>query len=114
MHYDPMIAKLIAHGSDRSEAVARMVRALQEYSISGVKTTIPFCLTVLAHHDFVKGSYDITFVERHHRSAAAPVRHPEAAAVAAAFVAYRDAGNSAVSGSGPPVMPSRWKKEGRR
>jgi len=63
-HYDSMIAKLIVHQKTRAEAIATMRRALQEFVISPVKTTIPACLAILSHNLFVKGKVDTGFVER--------------------------------------------------
>lgn len=61
--YDPMIAKLIAWGADRQAAIVRMQRALSEYEIGGVRTTIPFCLWVLHHPKFYAGDFDTHFVQ---------------------------------------------------
>ncbi|MBN1508949.1 MAG: acetyl-CoA carboxylase biotin carboxylase subunit [Sedimentisphaerales bacterium] len=63
-HYDSMIAKLIVHQKTRPEAIATMRRALQEFTIGPVKTTIPACLAILSHNLFVKGKVDTGFVER--------------------------------------------------
>ena len=63
-HYDSMIAKLIVHQKTRAEAIATMRRALREFVISPVKTTIPACLAILSHNLFVKGKVDTGFVER--------------------------------------------------
>ena len=63
-YYDSMIAKLIAHGRDRDEALARMRRALEEFVIEGVKTTIPFHQRVLAKSRFRKGDYGTDFLEK--------------------------------------------------
>lgn len=65
VHYDPMISKLLTWGEDRSIAIARMKRALQEYRISGVKTTIPFCLSVMNHETFISGDYSTGFVNEY-------------------------------------------------
>ncbi|MBN2543157.1 acetyl-CoA carboxylase biotin carboxylase subunit [bacterium] len=62
-YYDSMIAKLIAHGSSRKEAMARMKRALQEFIIEGIKTTIPFHQKVLENENFVNGNFDTSFLE---------------------------------------------------
>jgi acetyl-CoA carboxylase biotin carboxylase subunit len=62
--YDSLIAKLIVHGKDREEALARMRRALEEFIIEGVKTTIPFHKKVLNNPDFIKGDFNTTFVEK--------------------------------------------------
>src|SRR5512145_3254612 len=63
VHYDPVISKLIVWGANREEAIRRMRRALQEYEISGVRTTIPFCLWVLHHEKFCRGEFDTHFVQ---------------------------------------------------
>ena len=64
--YDPMIAKLITYGKDRQEAIDRMRRAIYEYKITGVKTTLPFCDYVLTHPEFLDGSFTTKFVESHY------------------------------------------------
>jgi acetyl-CoA carboxylase biotin carboxylase subunit len=61
--YDSLLAKLIVHGHDRPEALARMQRALDEFVIEGVKTTIPFHLKVLADERFRRGEYNLTFLD---------------------------------------------------
>ncbi|MEM5604415.1 acetyl-CoA carboxylase biotin carboxylase subunit [Bacillus cereus] len=63
--YDSMIAKLIVHGKTREEAIAKMKRALSEFVIEGVHTTIPFHLQLLDHPDFVKGEFNTKFLEEH-------------------------------------------------
>lgn len=63
-HYDSLIAKLITHGRDRQEAVARMRRALDEFVIEGIKTTIPLHKRILNDPDFQKGHVSTTFLER--------------------------------------------------
>jgi acetyl-CoA carboxylase biotin carboxylase subunit len=63
-HYDSLIAKLIVHGKDRTEAIAKMRRALDEFIIEGVKTTIPFHKKVLNHPDFISGNFTTNFLEK--------------------------------------------------
>ncbi len=63
-HYDSMIAKLIAHGQDRDETIARAKRALDEFVIEGVKTTIPLHRLILNHPDFQKGGVTTGFLDR--------------------------------------------------
>ena len=63
-HYDSLIAKLIVYHKNRTEAIATMRRALQEFTIGPIKTTIPACLEILSHNLFVKGKVDTGFVER--------------------------------------------------
>lgn len=63
-HYDSLIAKLIVYGKDRDEAIARMKRALDEFIIEGIKTTIPFHKKVLNDPDFLKGNFTTGFLEK--------------------------------------------------
>ena len=63
-NYDSLIAKLIVHQKTRPEAIATMRRALEEFTIGPIKTTIPACLAILSHNLFVKGKIDTGFVER--------------------------------------------------
>ena len=63
-HYDSLIAKLIATGSTRSNAIARMTRSLGDYLITGIKTTIPFQQAIMRNPDFIRGNYNTGFVEK--------------------------------------------------
>lgn len=65
MHYDPMIAKLIVHGKDREEAIERMNRAIKEYKISGIETTLSFGKFAINHPVFRDGSFTTKFVEEY-------------------------------------------------
>lgn len=65
IYYDPMIAKLISYGKNREEAIARMIRAIDEYKIIGVETTLPFCKFVLKHEAFTSGNFDTHFVSKY-------------------------------------------------
>lgn len=64
-HYDSMIAKLIVWGATREEAIAKMKRALSEFVIEGIHTTIPFHQKLLEHPIFIEGDFDIKFLEEH-------------------------------------------------
>jgi acetyl-CoA carboxylase, biotin carboxylase subunit len=63
-YYDSMIGKLIVHGVDREEAIIRMKRALEEYKIEGVETTIKFHEKVLENEEFKSGNYSTNFIEK--------------------------------------------------
>jgi acetyl/propionyl-CoA carboxylase alpha subunit len=65
IYYDPMIAKLITFGADRAEAIARMKRAISEYRISGVQTTLDFANYVMDHEAFLGGDFDTHFVAKY-------------------------------------------------
>lgn len=62
LEYDPLISKLITWGISREEAIRRMIRALSEYRIYGIKTTIPFFKRILLHPEFFKGNYNTHFI----------------------------------------------------
>jgi acetyl-CoA carboxylase biotin carboxylase subunit len=63
-HYDSLISKLIVHADTRDDAIRRMLRALDEYIIEGIKTTIPFHKRILSNKDFIEGNLDTGFLER--------------------------------------------------
>jgi len=63
-HYDSLIAKLVVYGRDRTEAIARMRRALDEFIVEGIKTTIPFHKKVFNDPDFIKGDFNTGFLEK--------------------------------------------------
>jgi len=63
-HYDSMIAKVIVHQPTRAEAITTMQRALREFVIEPIKTTIPACLDILSHNLFVKNKIDTGFIDR--------------------------------------------------
>jgi acetyl-CoA carboxylase biotin carboxylase subunit len=62
IYYDPMISKLIVHANNRVEAIQKMINAINNYTIYGVKTTLPFCKFALNHPDFRNGNFDTRFV----------------------------------------------------
>jgi acetyl-CoA carboxylase, biotin carboxylase subunit len=64
VHYDSMIAKLVAWAASRPEAIARMSRALSEYEVLGIRTTIPFFLWLMRQEDYREGRYDTTYLDR--------------------------------------------------
>src|SRR5574341_1372986 len=103
VYYDPLIAKLITWGRDRLEAAQRMRRALMEYSIQGIKTTIPFHQRVMSDPEFLRGNIDTTYIDR--RFAGRPHAWDESqrdvALVAAAIHAYlRDQGRVGTTARG--------------
>ncbi|KAA0989965.1 acetyl-CoA carboxylase biotin carboxylase subunit [Dyadobacter aurulentus] len=65
IYYDPMIAKLITYADNREDAIQKMIRAIDEYHISGVQTTLSFCRYVLEHPVFRSGSFDTNFISRY-------------------------------------------------
>jgi acetyl-CoA carboxylase biotin carboxylase subunit len=92
IYYDPIISKLVAWGKDREEAIARMKRALSEYVVTGVKTTIPFHIRVMNNRHFLEGNFDTDFIEKvffqEERERELP--HPDVAVIAAAIHLFLD------------------------
>ena len=114
-YYDPMIAKLITWAETRQEAIDRMKRALLEFQISGVKTTIPFCLPVLDHPDFIDGSFTTKFVDKYWEKLQDELRNEEeiaeVIAAALAFAAENRKSQGKPSENGAVALPplSAWK-----
>jgi acetyl-CoA carboxylase biotin carboxylase subunit len=124
--YDPMVAKLVVWGRDRAEAIERLRRALSEFVVKGIKTSIPFHQKLVHHAKFLEGHYDTGFIDEHMaggKGGPVPADDEDAAEarrvafMMAAIVAYkrdkqRAAAATAVassSGGGDP-----WKSFGRR
>ncbi|HEY2941143.1 MAG TPA: acetyl-CoA carboxylase biotin carboxylase subunit [Vicinamibacteria bacterium] len=112
-HYDPLVSKLVAWGEDRASAIARMRRAVREYKVLGIKTTLPFFERVLRHPDFVAGRIDTSFVERLGRETRAEEERPWPVALAAAAIRGFTQRRVARTASGAMPAPSAWRREGR-
>ena len=63
-HYDSLIAKLIVHGTSRNECLMRLRRAIEEYVIGGIDTTLPLHSRIIGEQDFINGQYDIHWLEQ--------------------------------------------------
>lgn len=110
IHYDPMISKLTTWGLTRDEAIRRMRRALDEYEIAGVHTTIPFCRFVMDHPAFCKGSFSTHFVSDHFDPALLASDDPAGDRVAAlAAVLYRASRRAPEMRIDAPVR-TRWAR----
>jgi acetyl-CoA carboxylase, biotin carboxylase subunit len=110
IHYDPLISKLVAWGADRVEAIARMRRAVSEYAVLGITTTLPFFDRVLRHPAFVSGDIDTGFIERH-MAELGPAPSDEVrdiAVVAAAVRALRERSAARAEPSAP--AGSAWRR----
>jgi acetyl-CoA carboxylase biotin carboxylase subunit len=117
VYYDPLIAKLITWGRDRPEAAQRMRRALMEYTVQGIKTTIPFHQRVMADPDFLRGDIDTTYIDR--RFAGRPHAWDESqrdvALVAAAIHAHlQDQARAGTPARGGRAAESAWKLAARQ
>ncbi len=110
IYYDPMIAKLVTFGKDREEAINRMIRAIDDYQIVGVETTLSFCKFVLKHKAFTSGNFDTHFIKHHYSPEMLSVTKEDEAIVAALFGAKLMSSAKAVTqkpDEGKSV--SKWK-----
>lgn len=111
--YDPTISKLICWGDTRGEALLRMRRALSEYQIMGLKTTIPFHQQLLNSTRFIAGQFDTSFVEERFALEEATDLRPEVAAVLATLVAHEQRRHAAQVVGRNERDISNWKWVGR-
>jgi acetyl-CoA carboxylase, biotin carboxylase subunit len=86
-YYDPLISKLIVWGQDRNEAVARLRRALDEYTVRGIRTNIPFHRRMVRHPAFASGEYDTGFIDRERAALCEPRASEDAAVLSVALAA---------------------------
>jgi acetyl-CoA carboxylase biotin carboxylase subunit len=116
VHYDPLVSKLVVWAEGRDEAIRRMRRAVAEYEIVGIKTTLPFLGRVLTHPGFVAGDYDTSFVEKALAEARVrPARRVAIAVVAAAIRALEERRARRPSPGDPvPAAGSLWRAAGLR
>jgi acetyl-CoA carboxylase biotin carboxylase subunit len=114
--YDPLISKLVAWGTTRNEAIARMQRALREYRIDGIRSNIDFFGAVLRDPDFQSGTFDTGFIDRFMQTDGMAKRAPDesvlhlAAIAAASFHSRRAPGPAAAA----TPADSAWKLDARR
>jgi acetyl-CoA carboxylase biotin carboxylase subunit len=118
--YDSMISKLVAWGATRDQAVRRMRRALSEYEVRGIRTTIPFFQWILSNPEFLAGEVDTTSLDRELASragrpfVAAPAESADVALVAAAIDAWHRAASGAGDRRGSSAPQSGWRIAARR
>ena len=115
LYYDSILSKLIVWGKDRNEAVARMARALEEYRLFGIRTTIPFGLAVMKNKNFQTGHFDTGFVEKEFRNGSADVKNLSQIAAIAALLIDRQKAASEIRASANHhhKWESPWKTAGR-
>lgn len=116
IYYDPMIAKLVTYGKDRAEAIDRMVRAIDEYQVTGIQNTLAFCRFVMRHPAFVSGSFDTNFVNQYFTPAVLePETQPTEALLAAVLVNQliqkhtQSAAATFNNPGGTADVPSKWR-----
>jgi propionyl-CoA carboxylase alpha chain len=111
-YYDPMIAKLICHADTREAAIRKMIRAIDEYEITGLETTLRFCRFVMEHEAFRSGDFDTRFVENHFRPELLNKSDENGAWISAAIASTLMNGNGSSGGKGPSLQthPAKWKQ----
>jgi acetyl-CoA carboxylase biotin carboxylase subunit len=118
IYYDPMISKFAVVGRDRNEAIDRMRRALEEYQIDGIKTTLPFFRDVMEDEEFVAGKLDTGFIPRFNerRTTVAPEQIVTDLSMIAAALHHSEqkAGAAANSSNGASPAASKWGIAARR
>jgi acetyl/propionyl-CoA carboxylase alpha subunit len=115
MEYDPLISKLVTWGENRTQAIQRMLRALEEYHLIGIRTNIIYLRKILMNKDFVNGNYNTHFIGRYQDDLLKKDSDEQdiVALAAAAILAWqRDKNINRVSGK-TPQMISPWKLAGR-
>ena len=113
IYYDPMIAKLVTFGDNREMAIERMLRAIKEYRITGIATTLGFCAYVLKHEAFTSGKFDTKFVNEHFDPEELKKKDPEYEKIAMAMAAHlidQRQNQSAINQDG---AISKWKLRAR-
>ena len=116
MDYDPLLSKLIAWGNSREETIARLRRALEEYSITGIKTNTALFRRILAEPDFLKAEIHTKWLDewlqRPQPAVPGDTNAEDAAAIAAAV--FQNNHNGPATGNATVGSESAWKREGRR
>lgn len=111
IHYDPMIAKLITFGKTREEAIHRMIRAIDDYRISGIETTLTFGKFAMQHEAFVSGNFDTKFIDKYFKPELLPVRIADEAFVAlAAGMLYKQERKASAPIVESARSESSWKQ----
>ena len=109
IYYDPMLSKLITHGKDREEAINRMIRAIEDYQVAGVETTLSFGKYVMQHPAFSSGDFDTHFVKNYFDpSKLDETNELEAEAAAMLATSLVSKGEASVSQSNTKC--SNWRK----
>ena len=115
IHYDPMIAKLAVWGRTRDEAIERLRRALDEYHVAGITTTLPFFREVAEDEEFIAGKLDTGFIARFNerRTVVDPPREEVDLAMIAAVIHYTRHQQPVFLQGGTQTSDGRWKMVGR-
>ena len=111
IYYDPMIAKLITFGKDREEAIQRMIRAIDEYEITGIETTLGFGKFVMQHEAFTSGNFDTHFVGKYFTPEDLSQQNETEAMLAAILAAKLFQKNAKIKvAASESISASNWRK----
>jgi acetyl-CoA carboxylase biotin carboxylase subunit len=113
MEYDPLLAKLAVWADTRENATARMIRALREYDVGGIRTNIGFFRQILEDAEFHRGNLHTGFIEEFFARTQAPRPPEDLAAVAALTAALHSLARNSAADAQPRVSPSAWREAGR-
>ncbi len=119
LEYDPILSKLIAWGNSREETIARLRRALDEYTILGIRTNVSLFRRILGDPEFLRGEIHTSWLDNLLAKPRPALATPDTAtedaiALAAAFCLNKDSGEKAQAENNSATAPSRWKSEARR
>lgn len=102
IYYDPMVAKVIAHGADRAEATRRLIAALRHATLFGVANNLAFLRDLLAHPAYLAGELHTGFIDQHFSDWREPTADPQIALIGAALLRYRHEPQ-------PPIVAGHWR-----
>jgi len=113
IYYDPMIAKLVTFGRDREEAMDKMIRAIDDYTITGIETTLPFGKFVMQHEAFRSGNFDTHFVNKYFNADSLKTENKEEEEIAMAIAAHlfdKEKSKKKFTVNSDVETVSNWKK----
>ncbi|UCD19789.1 MAG: acetyl-CoA carboxylase biotin carboxylase subunit [candidate division WOR-3 bacterium] len=114
IYYDPLVAKLLVWAPTRQEAMVRMKRALREYVVRGIKTSVPFHLLVMDHPRFVAGEYDTTFIDKVLKKIEYKKKDYDVAAISSVLAKILKSGRMKISKIPAGRERNPWKMAGRQ
>ncbi len=114
IYYDPMIAKLITYGANREEAIERMIRAIDEYDITGIQTTLSFGKFVMQHEAFTSGKFDTHFVSKYFNANSLKSENADEAVLAAIATVLLLKEKKIASSATAETVENNWTKNRKR
>ncbi|UCD05903.1 MAG: acetyl-CoA carboxylase biotin carboxylase subunit [candidate division WOR-3 bacterium] len=114
IYYDPLVAKLLVWAPTREDAIVRMRRALNEYVIRGIKTSIPFHILVMGHEKFVEGDYDTTFIDKVLKKIEYKKHYHDVAAISSVLARVLSEQRVKIAQHKDAKTANPWKMSGRK